>query len=129
MPNNFTILGPSPVPPMVWGEITLCFDSDRPAGDLPEILPIRPAELVSRSETRYNPTEHRQNPGFLTYNAEKPNLLMQNRFSVSLRICSAATSRLSGRPCENMRPAKCSYGSMQRSSSRGIFRPFASRRN
>ena len=71
MPNNFTILGPSPAPPMVWGEITLCFDSDRPAGDLPEILPIRPAELVSRSETRYNPTEHRQNPGFCTYKAGK----------------------------------------------------------
>lgn len=71
MPNAFTILGPSPAPPMVCGEITLCFDSDRTAGELLKIIPLRPTELVSRSETRYNPIEHRQNPGFWTYKAEK----------------------------------------------------------
>ena len=71
MPNTFTILGPSPAPPMVWDEITLCFDSDRPAGDLLKIIPLRPTELVSRSETRFNPLEHCQNPGFWTYKTEK----------------------------------------------------------
>lgn len=63
--------GPPPAPPIIWGEICLCFRCDRSARDLLDIIPIIPTKLASRSETKYNPIEQCQNPGYWIYETAK----------------------------------------------------------
>lgn len=60
-----------PIAPVVYAEISVCFDCDFPMDSLNELIGLQAAEMKRQSETRVNPLTHEQNPGYWSYNTER----------------------------------------------------------
>ncbi len=55
-----------PLPPTVWGELSLCFDVDFPIDTVSAILGVRPTEAKRQRACRWNAYAGTQNPGYWT---------------------------------------------------------------
>ena len=61
------ILDHPPVPPTVYGEITLCFAQDFPVESLDSIIGLPASRSQSLHDTRINPVTKQHNPGYWSY--------------------------------------------------------------
>lgn len=55
-----------PLPPTVWGELSLCFDVDFPIDAVSSILGVQPTEAKRQRACRWNAYAGTQNPGYWT---------------------------------------------------------------
>ena len=80
------ILDHPPVPPTVYGEITLCFAQDFPVESLDSIIGLTASRSQSLHDTRINPVTKQHNPGYWSYRtkAQQRNLIVL-RFLIPLQ--------------------------------------------
>lgn len=71
MHSEYDICFPPPLPPTVWGELCLCFDTDFPMDAVSSVIGVRPTEARRRKECRWNSYEGAQNPGYWTLAFDK----------------------------------------------------------
>lgn len=60
-----------PLPPTVWGELSLCFDVDFPIDTISSILGAQPTEAKRQRACRWNAYAGTQNPGYWTITFDK----------------------------------------------------------
>ena len=60
-----------PLPPTVWGELSLCFDVDFPIDTVSSILGVQPTEAKRQRACRWNAYAGTQNPGYWTITFDK----------------------------------------------------------
>ena len=60
-----------PLPPTVWGELSLCFDVDFPIDAVSSILGVQPTEAKRQRACRWNAYAGTQNPGYWTITFDK----------------------------------------------------------
>jgi len=56
--------------PSMYGEITLCFDTDFDMNEITRILGVTPDSFARQSEMRINPFTGERNPGFWEYRTQ-----------------------------------------------------------
>lgn len=58
-------------PPILYAEITLCFDCNLPVDSLNDIIGLQAIRAMRRQDTRINPFTKRHNPGYWSYRTKR----------------------------------------------------------
>ena len=83
-----------PLPPTVWGELSLCFDVDFPIDTVSSILGVQPTEAKRQRACRWNAYAGTQNPGYWTITFDKTDTFDGD---VVQRRCILLSQNTSGR--------------------------------
>ena len=81
-----------PLPPTVWGELSLCFDVDFPIDAVSSILGVQPTEAKRQRACRWNAYAGTQNPGYWTITFDKTDTFDGDVVQRTMHLLSRNTS-------------------------------------
>lgn len=65
--EDHLILDPLPIPPVIFAELTFCFEHELPIEELDEVMGLQAFEAVPYQKTRISPITKQKNPGYWTF--------------------------------------------------------------